>query len=290
MKLRIGIPKGSLQEQTLKLFNKAGYNISLGGRSYFPAIDDPELEAIMFRAQEMSFYVEKGILDCGLTGNDWIEENGSDVIRVKEFIYAKEQYLPVRWVIAVRNDSPIKNVRELEGKRIATELVNVTRKFLEKKGISAEVEFSWGATEVKVASGMVDAIVELTETGESMRAHNLRIVATVCTSTTQLIANRKSWQDEWKRKKIKEVALLLEGAINAQFKVGLKMNVEERNLEAILKILPAMRNPTISQLSQKGWYALETIVDEKIVRELIPKLRQFGAEDIIEYPLNKVIP
>jgi ATP phosphoribosyltransferase len=290
MKLKIGIPKGSLQEQTLRLFKKAGFNISIGQRSYFPSIDDSQLEAIMFRAQEMSYYVEKGMLDCGLTGNDWIEENASDVIKVKELIYARTQFLPVRWVIAVRNDSDTKTLRDLEGKRIATELVNVTKKFLKKNGIQADVEFSWGATEVKVASGMVDAIVELTETGQSLKANNLRIIDTIITSTTQLIANKNSWVDDWKRKKIEEIALLLEGAINAESKVGLKMNVEESNLETILRILPAMRNPTVSELSQKGWYAIETIVDEKVVRDLIPKLRELGAEGIIEYPLNKVIP
>lgn len=288
--LKLGIPKGSLQEKTVQLFKRAGFNVIVQERSYFPIIDDPEIEAILLRAQEMSYYVEVGVLDCGLTGEDWIQENGSDVIRVAELIYAKQQAKPVRWVLAVRENSPIKTVKDLEGKRIATELVNVTKRYLKRNKVKADVEFSWGATEVKVASGMVDAIVELTETGQSLRRHNLKIIDTVCFSTTQFIANKEAWKDNWKKEKMRNLVLLLQGALNAEFKVGLKMNVHRDNLERLLKVLPAMRNPTISQLSQPDWYAVESIVEEKVVRELIPKLKQLGAEGIIEYPLNKVIP
>jgi ATP phosphoribosyltransferase len=290
MKLRLGIPKGSLQEKTLSLFKKAGFNISVRERSYFPSVDDPELELVMLRAQEMSYYVEAGVLDAGLTGEDWIQENDSDVVRVAELVYAKQQMVPVRWVLAVREDSEIKDVKDLEGKRIATELVNVTRKYLAKNKVNAEVEFSWGATEVKVASGMVDAIVELTETGQSLRRHNLKIIDTICQSTTKFIANKKAWDDKWKKDKIESIVLLLQGALNAEFKVGLKMNVNKSSLDKILEVLPAIRRPTISPLSEQGWYAVESIIEEKVVRELIPKLKQIGAEGIVEYPLNKVIP
>jgi ATP phosphoribosyltransferase len=288
-RLKIGLPKGSLQEATFKLFKKAGFSISGSERSYFPSVDDPELEPVLLRAQEMSRYVEQGILDCGITGNDWVLENGSDVVRVEELTYAKQSLNPVRWVLAVPEKSNIRSIRDLNGKRIATELVNFTRDYLKNKRVKAEVEFSWGATEAKVYSGLVDAIVELTETGSSLRAHNLKIVETLCTSTTQLIANKKSWKDAWKKSKIEKIAILLKGAIAAEEKVGLKMNIKELDLKKVLNVLPAMRRPTISHLSVKGWVAVETIIDEKQVRELIPRLKSAGAEGIIEYPLNKVI-
>jgi len=288
-KLKIGLPKGSLQEATFKLFKKAGFSISGSERSYFPSVDDPELEPVLLRAQEMSRYVEGGILDCGITGNDWVLENASDVVRVAELTYAKQSLNPVRWVLAVPNGSSVRKVGDLKGKRVATELMNVTKSYLKKRRISAEVEFSWGATEAKAYSGLVDAIVELTETGSSLRAHNLRIVDTLCTSTTQLIANKSSWKDPWKRSKMEKIAILLKGAIAAEEKVGLKLNVLEKNLKKVLGILPAMRRPTISNLSVPGWVAVETIIDEKQVRELIPKLKEAEAEGIIEYPLNKVI-
>ncbi len=288
-KLKIGLPKGSLQEATFKLLKKAGFSISASERSYFPSVDDPELEPVLLRAQEMSRYVEGGILDCGITGNDWILENASDVVRVTELTYAKQSLNPVRWVLAVPDGSSVRKAGDLKGKRIATELVNVTKSYLKKRRISAEVEFSWGATEAKAYSGLVDAIVELTETGSSLRAHNLRIVETLCTSTTQLIANKSSWKDPWKRSKMEKIAILLKGAISAEEKVGLKLNVSEKNLKKILGILPAMRRPTISNLSVPGWVAVETIIDEKQVRELIPRLKEAEAEGIIEYPLNKVI-
>jgi ATP phosphoribosyltransferase len=288
-RLKIGLPKGSLQEATFKLFKKAGFSISGSERSYFPSVDDPELEPVLLRAQEMSRYVEQGILDCGITGNDWVLENSSDVVRVEELTYAKQSLNPVRWVLAVPEKSNIRSIKDLNGKRIATELVNFTKGYLKSKKVKADVEFSWGATEAKVYSGLVDAIVELTETGSSLRAHNLKIVETLCTSTTQLIANRKSWKDSWKKSKIEKIAILLKGAIAAEEKVGLKMNIKEGDLKKVLGVLPAMRRPTISQLSVKGWVAVETIIDEKQVRELIPRLRSAGAEGIIEYPLNKVI-
>ena len=288
MKIKLGIPKGSLQETTLSMFKKAGFNIRITDRSYRPSIDDEEIECMLIRAQEMSRYVEDGILDCGLTGSDWIEDNSSKVEKVQDLIYAKQGLNPVRWVIAVPNNSKIKKPRDLNNKKIATELVNVTKKYLKKNKIKAEVEFSWGATEIKTPE-LVDAIVELTETGSSLRAHNLRVVDVVCESTTWLIANNKSWKNKSKRKKIENIALLLKGAILAEEKVGLKMNVKRSGLNNILKILPAMKKPTISNLTQKGWCAVETIIDEKTVRELIPKLKKAGATGIIEYPLNKVI-
>lgn len=288
-KLKIGLPKGSLQEATIKMFKKAGFNFSISERSYFPGVDDEELEPVLLRAQEMSRYVQQGVLDCGLTGNDWILENASDVVRVADLAYAKQSASQVRWVLAVPVNSKINKISDLKGKRIATELVKVTRNFLKKNKIKAEVEFSWGATEVKVATGLVDAIVELTETGSSLRANNLRIVGTICTSTTQLIANKKSWQDSWKKNKIENIALLLEGALLAEQKVGLKMNVSKANLKKVLAILPSLKKPTISCLSEDGWYDVDTVIDEKTVRSLIPSLKKAGAEGIIEYPLNKVI-
>ncbi len=286
--MKIGLPKGSLQESTFAMMQKAGYNLSVGSRSYLPTIDDDEIEPLLIRAQEMSRYVEQGVLDAGITGKDWIMENRSSVVEVEDLIYAKQGMRPVRWVLAAPNDSAIRTVKDLQGKRIATEAVNLTKDFLKKNGVEAEVEFSWGATEIK-APKLVDAIVELTETGSSLRANNLRIVDVVVESTTKLIANKTSWKDKWKRAKSETIALLLKGEISAQEKVGLKMNVPEKKLQLILKTLPALRNPTLSQLAKKGWYAVETIIDERTVREIIPKLRAAGAEGIIEYPLNKVI-
>ncbi len=287
-KLKLGIPKGSLQEATVRMFKKAGFYVGISERSYFPSIDDDEMECILFRAQEMSRYVEDGTVDVGLTGNDWIRENGSNVVRVAELIYAKQSMRPVRWVLAVPQNSKIKSVKDLKGKRIATELVQVTKDYLKKNKVKAEVEFSWGATEVKALIGL-DAIVEVTETGSSLRANNLREVDTVCESTTQLIANRKSWLNPWKRDKIENLAMLLKGAIAAEEKVGLKMNVAKSNLKAVLAILPSMKKPTISGLSDPAWVDVDTIIIENEVKYLIPKLKRAGAQGIIEYPLNKVI-
>lgn len=287
--LKLGIPKGSLSEATLKMFAKAGFNISIRSRSYIPIIDDPEIEPVMLRAQEMSRYVEEGVLDCGITGNDWILENKSDVKRVVELTYAKQSMNPVRWVLAVPVDSKIKSVKDLAGKRIATELVQVTKDFLKKNNVKADVEFSWGATEVKVAVHLVDAIVELTETGSSLKAHNLKEMAVICASTTQFIANQAAYRDGWKRKKMEQIALLLRGAIDAEGKVGLKMNVAQAKLDALLQTLPALRKPTVSGLADKNWVAVETVIEEKLVRKIIPELKEAGAEGIIEYSLNKLI-
>jgi ATP phosphoribosyltransferase len=287
--LNIGLPKGSFQDSTLHLFRKAGFSINVGSRSYIPTIDDPELSGLLIRAQEMARYVQDGILDIGLTGRDWVLEQNAKVKEVCPLLYARGGLRPVRWVVAVPNDSPIRRLQDLQGKRVATELVQFTRRYLKEKGIAAHVEFSWGATEVK-APRLADAIVELTETGSSLRANNLRIVETVLESTTVLIANRDSWKDPWKRQKIENIAMLLQGALRAEEKVGLKMNVERGDLDRILKVLPAMQNPTISTLSKAGWFSLEVIVDEKTVRELIPVLKKEGASGIVEYPLNKVIP
>jgi len=289
MKLKLGLPKGSLQESTIRMFKKAGFSINISERSYLPSIDDPEIEPMVLRAQEMSKYVEDGAIDCGITGEDWIEENNSSVIRVADLIYAKQSLVPVRWVLAVPECSSIRNIGDLKGKRVATELVNVTKSFLKKNRVNASVEFSWGATEVKVSAGLVDAVVELTETGRSLKAHNLKEVATICRSTTQFIANKKSFKNAWKKNKIFQIVTLLKGAIEAENMVGLKMNVRAKDLNKILKLLPALRNPTISSLSKKDWFALETVIDEKIVRNIIPKLKEFGAEGIIEYSLNKLI-
>ncbi len=290
MKIKLGLPKGSLQEATFRMFKKAGFNISVSPRSYFPSIDDDEIECMLIRAQEMSRYIVDADLDCGITGSDWIEENGnlSKVEMVADLFYAKQSLNPVRWVIAVPNDSNIRKLKDLQGKQIATELVNVTRKYLASKGIKADVQFSWGATEIKAPS-LVDAIVELTETGSSLKANNLREITTVCESTTWLIANKNSWRNKAKRRKIENIALLLKGAIVAEQKVGLKMNVKRINLNKVLKILPAMKRPTISPLADEDWCAVETIIDEKTVRELIPELKKAGATGIIEYPLNKAI-
>lgn len=286
--LRIGLPSGSLQEPTIALFAKAGFSISVSSRSYKPGVDDPELTVRLLRAQEISRYVEHGFLDCGLTGRDWIENNESDVVRLEEFQFSKASAKPTRWVLAVPEDSPIRSVKDLKGKLIATEAVEMTRRFLKKHGVVADVEFSWGATEVKVPD-LVDAIVDVTETGSSLRANKLRIVETLMESVPQFVANRKAWKDSWKREKIERIMLLLRGALAARDKVGLKLNLPKKNLAKLLRELPALRRPTVSPLSESGWVAVETIIDEKIVREIIPQLKALGAEGIIEYPLNKVV-
>ena len=287
--LKLGIPKGSLQERTFAMFKKAGFNISLSdSRSYFPQIDDPEMECILIRAQEIARYVQDGVLDCGLTGKDWVMENKADVVEVADLVYAKKGLGKVKWVLAVSNNSNIKSVKDLEGKRIATEAVNLTKEYLKKNNVKAEVEFSWGATEVKVPE-LVDAIVEITETGSSLRANNLRIIDTLLESTTKFVANKNSIKDAWKRKKIEEIAMLLKGAIAAEESVGLMMNVEKKNLDKVLSVLPALKNPTISSLSDENWVAVNAIVKEKVVREIVFKLKEAGAEDIVEYPLNKII-
>lgn len=288
MQLVLGLPKGSLQESTFELMGKAGFPVSVGGRSYYPSTDDPELSLVLFRAQEMARYVDDGVLDAGLTGRDWVEENDADVVEVGELVYAKQRLSPVRWVLAVPEGSPVEGVEDLGGKLIATELVHTTRKWLADQGVEAQVEFSWGATEAK--ANLVDAIVELTETGSSLRANKLRIVETVMESVTVLIANRRAWDDAWKRAKIGSLLMLLQGAIRAREKVCLKLNVSQANVEAVLAIVPALRKPTLSPLSEDGWFALETIVDESTVRRIIPELKSAGAEGIIELPLNKVIP
>ena len=287
-KLKFGLPKGSLQDATLEKLAKAGWNVQVSSRSYIPYVDDEELEIRTIRAQEMSVYVERGYLDCGITGRDWIDENNSKVHEVGEFLFSKATRRPARWVLAVPEHSKIKSVKDLKGKRIATEVVGMTKRWLKKNGVKAEVEFSWGATEVK-AHELVDAIVEVTETGSSLRANKLRIVEELMSSTPRLISNRDSWKDQWKRQKIETMAMLLRGALDAEVKVGLKLNIEEKNLKKILKQLPALRNPTVNELSQSGWVAVETIIDEHVARDIIPKLISAGAEGIIEYPLNKVI-
>ncbi|MFZ5643391.1 MAG: ATP phosphoribosyltransferase [Bacillota bacterium] len=288
-KLRLGLPKGSLQEATFQLFKRAGFNISVRSRSYFPVIDDPELEIILMRAQEIPRYVNEGVLDAGLSGYDWILENDADVVEVADLVYSKQTNNPIRLVLAVANDSNIKTVKDLQGKRIATELVRVTRKFLEENDVGAMVEFSYGATEVKVPD-LVDAIADLTETGSSLKANNLRIIATILTSNTKLHANKNSWKDPWKREKLENLAVLLQGALRADSLVGLKMNVPKDRINDVLSVLPAMKHPTVSQLFNSDWVAVETVLDEKTARDLIPSLRKAGAQDIIEYPLNKVIP
>jgi ATP phosphoribosyltransferase len=298
--LRLGLPKGSLQQATLRIFTHAGFNLNISERSYMPSIDDPQIEPLLLRAQEMSRYVETGALDCGITGDDWIMENKSDVLRLAELTYSKQSLKPVRWVLAVPENSRIRSIRDLKGKRIATELVNVTNKFLRRNKIKAEVEFSWGATEAKLTAGRffkrnlggayaIDAIVELTETGRSLKANRLREIATVCESRTRFIANKKSYKDTFKRSKMEELILLLKGAVTAEDKVGLKMNLRQKDLKRVLAKLPALKNPTVSSLTAKGWLALETVIDEKLVRRLIPELKKAGAQGIIEYPLNKVI-
>jgi len=286
--LKLGLPKGSLQEAALAKMAKAGFHIMVSSRSYVPYVDDEHLSIRLIRAQEISRYVELGYLDCGITGHDWIVENGSKVHEVGEFQFSKATSQPARWVLAVPEDSPIKSVKDLAGKRIATEVVNITKRYLKQHGVKAQVEFSWGATEVK-AHELVDAIVEITETGSSLRANKLRIVDTLLVSTPRLIVNHASWKDKWKRTKIETLTLLLRGALEAESKVGLKMNIAQKNLAKLLEELPALRNPTVSNLSLTGWVAVETIIDEKVVRELIPQLKAAGAEGIIEYPLNKVV-
>lgn len=286
--LILGIPKGSLQEATVEMMKRAGYKVRVPQRSYYPSIDDEELEGRLIRPQDMSRYVEKGIIDAGLTGADWVKENGSDVKVVASLVYAKQQLTKVRWVIAVPEASPIRKVSDLQGKKIATELVNVTRGFLSERGVTAEIEFSHGATEAK-APHLVDAIVELTETGSSLRANNLRILDTVMESTTLFIANHDSWRDPWKKEKIENLAMLFTGAIIAGEKVGLKMNVPNSSLEQVIKKLPALRRPTVSPLAEGAGYAIETVIDESVARRIIPELKRAGAEGIIEYSLNKVI-
>jgi len=288
MKLKLGIPKGSLENATVELFRRAGFQITINSRSYFPAIDDPEIECMLIRAQEMARYVEDGVLDAGLTGRDWVEENEAKVENVADLIYAKQSFGKVRWVLAVPEASAIHSVRDLEGKIIATELVAATRRYLERNGVTAKVEFSWGATEVKPPT-LADAIVEVTETGSSLRANNLRIVETVLESNTQLIANTKAWKDAAKRRKLEDIRMLLQGAINALGKVGLMLNVEKGNLERVLNVLPALKRPTISTLSEDGWLAVNTILDESTLRTIIPRLKEAGAQGIVEYPLNKII-
>jgi len=289
VKLKLGIPKGSLENATIDLFRRAGFSITTSSRSYFPSIDDPEIECMLIRAQEMARYVEDGILDAGLTGRDWIEENESDVVAVADLIYAKQSFGKVRWVLAVPAASTFRSVNDLEGKIIATELVETTRRYLRKHGVSAKVEFSWGATEVKPPV-LADAIVEVTETGSSLRANNLIIIDTVLESNTQLIANHQSWQDEQKRRKLEDIKMLLEGAINALGKVGLMLNVHKDNLKGVLGVLPALKRPTVSHLSDEEWLAVNTILDEAAVRDIIPRLKQAGGEGIVEYPLNKIVP
>ncbi len=287
-KLKVGIPKGSLQDSTIDLFRRAGYAVSVDSRSYFPSINDPEIECVMFRAQEMSRYVEDGVIDLGLTGYDWICENNSQVVEVCELIYSKTTKRPARWVLAVPAEANIQKVEELGGGIIATELVNVTKKFFADRGVEVKVEFSWGATEVKAR--ILNGIVDVTETGSSLRANNLKVLAEVLESTPRLIANKTSWADSWKRTKIENISLLLKGAIEAAFKVGLKMNVPESGMAQVLKILPAEKSPTVSPLAEKGWCAMEVILEETQERELIPQLKRAGATGIITYPLNKVIP
>jgi ATP phosphoribosyltransferase len=286
--LRFGLPKGSLQDATVAKLAKAGWNVHVSSRSYLPSVDDEELDIRTIRAQEMSIYVERGYLDCGITGRDWIEENNSKVHEVGEFLFSKATRRPARWVLAVPEKSKIKSVKDLEGKLIATEVVGLTKRWLKKNGVKAKVEFSWGATEVK-AHELVDAIVEVTETGGSLRANNLRIVEELMSSTPRLIANKDAWKNKWKRKKIETMALLLRGAIDAEVKVGLKLNIKRDNLDKVLKQLPSLRNPTVNELSNTGWVAVETIIDESVAREIIPGLKAAEAEGIIEYPLNKVI-
>jgi len=288
-KIVLGLPKGSLQETTFLLMKKAGFSIKLGSRSYVPVVDDPEIEARLIRAQEISRYVEHGMLDVGMTGHDWILENGSDVVEVTDLVYAKQGMRPVRWVLAVPNDSPIQSVKDLQGKRIATEAVGLTKRYLDKNKVKAEVEFSWGATEVK-APELVDAIMEITETGSSLRANNLRIVETVQESTTRLIANKAAWADKWKKQKISQLALLLNGALAAESRVLLKMNVNRDNLDTVTRLLPSLHAPTVSALSSDGWCSVESVVEESFVREILPQLKAAGAEGIIEIGLNKVIP
>lgn len=289
MKLKIGIPKGSLEESTVELFKRAGWHITYDSRSYFPDIDDEELACTLVRAQEMSRYVEDGTLDLGLTGKDWILENDSRVVVVQDLIYSKVSYRPARWVVVVRQDSPVEKLEDLAGKKISTELVNFTKRYFAERNIPVHVEFSWGATEAKVVEGLVDAIVEVTETGSTIRANKLRIIHEIMTTNPQLIANPAAWEDPWKRKKIEQIRMLLNGSLEAVGKVGLKLNVARENLGRVMLLLPSLKAPTISPLYNEDWFAVETVVDAKLVRELIPLLREAGAEGFLEYALNKVI-
>jgi ATP phosphoribosyltransferase len=287
--LKLGLPAGSLQEATADLFRKAGYKITFPSRSYYPAIDDPELHCTLIRAQEMGRYVADGSLDCGLTGHDWIVESDAEVVELAELVFSKVSRRPVRWVLAVPNDSPVREPKDLQGKRIATEVVNITKKWLASHGVTANVEFSWGATEVKPPK-LADAIVEVTETGSSLKANNLRIVCDILTSTTRFVANKAAAADPRKRRKMDDLILMLKGAMAAEGKVGLMMNVRKSELGTVLKVLPALKKPTISSLSDEQWVAVNTILDEDTVRHIIPQLKQAGAEGIVEYPLNKIIP
>ncbi len=286
--LMLGLPKGSLEDSTIKLFGKAGYQITKSSRSYRPAFDDPNLDGRFLRAQEVSRYVENGYFDCGLTGQDWVEENNSQVIEICDLIYSRASNRRSRWVLAVPEASEIKSVKDLEGKRIATEIVSITQAYLKRHSVNAEVEFSWGATEMKVPD-LVDAIVDLTETGNSIRANKLRIVDTLLSTNTVFIANKQAMEDPWKKKKIETIALLLKSALESASKVGLKLNIELANLESVLQDLPALRKPTINKLADESWVAIDTIIDETVVREIIPELKARGAEGIVEYPLNKVV-
>jgi ATP phosphoribosyltransferase len=287
--LKVGIPKGSLENATIELFRRSGWRISMSSRSYFPSVDDDEIRCTLVRAQEMSRFVEMGTLDVGLTGKDWVLENGSDVVVVQELIYSKTSAAPARWVLVVAEDSPVRKLKDLEGKKVFTELVNFTRQYFVDRKIKVDVEFSWGATEGKVIEGLCDAIVEVTETGSTLKANGLRIVEELMKTNTQLIANKEAYQDPWKREKIEQISLLLEGALKAEGMVGLKMNVSANDLKSVIEILPSITGPTISNLFQSDWFAVEVMVSEKVVRELIPKLLKRGAVGIIEYPLNKVI-
>ncbi|MGI5923669.1 MAG: ATP phosphoribosyltransferase [Lentisphaeria bacterium] len=286
--LRLGIPKGSLEETTVDMFRRAGYKIDVQSRSYYPSIDDKDIECVLIRAQEMSRYVEEGLLDCGLTGHDWIVENNSDVVEIAELVYGKVGRKPLRWVLAVPNDSEIQGPKDLAGKRIATEAVGMTKRYLAKHGVEASVEFSWGATEVKPPH-LADAIVEITETGSSLRANNLRIVDTLCETTTRFIANKDSAKDPVKRAKMDKLALLLKAVLAAESRVGLMLNVHKDHLEAVLSILPALQRPTVASLSDKNWYSLTTVIDERVARDIIPELMRVGAEGLVEYSLNKVV-
>ncbi len=287
--LKFGIPKGSLEKATIDLFQKAGWMIKVSTRNYFPSVDDPQLSCALIRAQEMSRYVEEGVLDAAITGKDWILENNSDVVEVEELVYAKESLRPVKWVLVVTENSPVRKLEDMAGKKVATELVSFTRRFFAERGIPVKVEFSWGTTEAKVVEGLVDAIVDVTETGSTIRAHGLRIVHELLQSTPRLIANKESWDDPWKREKIQQVAILLKAALGADRMVGLKMNVPQKYLEEVIAVLPCLNAPTIASLYQKDWYSVEVVVKEEVVRELIPLLLKKGAEGIIEYALNKVI-
>jgi len=287
--LKLGIPKGSLEEATVNLFAKAGYNIKIKSRSYFPSIDDNEIECMLIRAQEIARYVQNGVLDAGLTGKDWIQENRADVIEIADLVYSKTSSRPVRWVLAVPNESPIQSVKDLQGKRVATEAVNMTVDYLKKHGVTADVEFSWGATEVKPPK-LVDAIVEITETGSSLRANNLRIIETLMESNTKFVMNKEAYDNPWKKQKVERLVLMLQSAMAANGQVGLMMNVPKNKLDEVMKILPEGKKPTIAELTDSNWMDLTVILEERLVREIAPDLKAIGAEDIVEYSINKIIP